>query len=343
VAVALALLVHGGLILLAERSDRIRDPAFGDKLAKLEARIESRPQPARTMILLGSSRTLLGFRGERAEQLLRDEFAEEHPVAFNFGIPASGPITHRVYLQRLLKAGIRPDFLIVEILPPALQDGPGGPVEAAFFTGDRLASAELELVQRHGYDPHFTREQWRENWQNPLFALRHKLLARVVPSWVPPAARADWSRGTDASGWTTPPRQTITPEDRAEREAKIRTDFASALAELEPERRPFAALREIVSICQEQQIPLQLLLMPEDAKFRALYPPQVQQKLLHSMQHLADSTGTPLIDARLWLADDEFYDGHHMFTVGANTFTDRLTREVLLPHFRQRLSPRGPR
>jgi hypothetical protein len=41
-----------------------------------------------------------------------------------------------------------------------------------------------------------------------------------------------------------------------------------------------------------------------------------------------------VIDAREWLPDEQFRDSHHMFTAGAEAFTDRLTRDVIVPHLR---------
>jgi hypothetical protein len=39
----------------------------------------------------------------------------------------------------------------------------------------------------------------------------------------------------------------------------------------------------------------------------------------------------PLIDARDWVDDDGFWDGHHMLPAGAAQFTHRFEREALQP------------
>ena len=37
------------------------------------------------------------------------------------------------------------------------------------------------------------------------------------------------------------------------------------------------------------------------------------------------------VDAREWLPDSSFSDGHHMLRPGAELFSDRLNREVIAP------------
>ncbi len=332
-AVLLVLGAHLGMMTATEHSDRLRDPPFGDKLAKLEQLQRKAESEAPCIVVLGSSRTLLGFHGEHAEHEIKQTLGTR-AIAFNFGTPASGPITHLVYLKRLLAAGLRPNLLILEVLPPALQDGIGGPVEAAIFPGDRLASHEVPIVVQYGYDAKQTYQQQRANTVNPWASMRDRLLARVLSSWVAEGSRLDWSRNTDAHGWSTPPRQSITASERVEREAKIRADFAMPLATMEPKRRPFAALREILDICQCERIPVQMLLMPEDATFRKLYAPQVTQKLLNAMNALGAEKHVPFVNAREWLNDDDFYDGHHMFRQGALKFTSKLTSEIIVPFLR---------
>src|SRR5207253_1220111 len=79
----------------------VRDPIARMKWDRLHAR------PAEcSAIMLGSSRALHGFRA--------DQFDE---TAFNFGLPAAGPIRAGAVWRRLCADGIRPRLLIVEILP----------------------------------------------------------------------------------------------------------------------------------------------------------------------------------------------------------------------------------
>src|SRR5437764_14565018 len=87
--------------------------------------------------MLGATSTGYGFHAGRIEAEVRRELGRPAAV-FNFGIPASGPVTHLVYARRLIADGHRPDLLLVEVLPPALADLPGGPLESQSLFGDRL-------------------------------------------------------------------------------------------------------------------------------------------------------------------------------------------------------------
>ena len=242
-------------------------------------------------------------------------------------------ITQLVYLKRLLHAGIVPDLLLIEVLPPALADGPDGPGEQAFFTGERLSRSEIELVEAHGFRREPLRSAWRESIYSPASALRFQLLGRTVPSWIEPKLRCDWSRSTDAHGWTTPPRQSVTAEERAERTASAASEYRATLANLSVEGRPLAALRGVLELCRECGIPCRVVVMPEAPTFQSLYAPGLSGLIVAAIDAIARQNGNALIDARNWLAEEDLYDGHHLFRAGAERFTRRLTEEAIRPRF----------
>lgn len=312
VAVGLFAAVQFGFGTAADTDARLRDPAFADKIARLNRLNCDRPT-----LMLGSSRTLLGFHAARFEQTTCSP-------AFNFGTPATGPITHLVYLNRLLNRGIVPKALLLEVLPPMLADGDGGPIEQTFLTGERLTGDEVATVEELGFQPTAVRPKWRESVYAPWYSLRCQLVGRVAPSWLPWNHRYDWGRKTDEFGWATPPRQSVTDDERAEHLAKAHKEYATTLARLNPHGRPLLALRRIVDTCRERGIPVVLVLMPEATTFRAMYPAGLDEKIDTELKSL----GVPLIDARGWLADDDFYDGHHPFTAGAEKFTDELAKRL---------------
>lgn len=321
--VALTLGLQFGFGAYAEHNPKRKDPTYGDKFEKLAARSDGRP----LVLMLGSSRTLLGFHAGQVEGELPGV------RAFNFGTPASGPITHRVYLRRLLDAGVVPALLLIEVLPPALADGADGPGEQLFLTGERLSSSEVDLVARFGFREDRLRSAWRDSVYAPASALRFQLLGRVVPSWIPWNLRGDWSRNTDAHGWATPPRQTVTREERAERTANADAEYRATLAVTTPEGRPMRALAELLDLCRERGIRTRVIAMPEAPTFRRLYPDGLSDRIAKSLEIVANANGAGFSDARHWLAEDDFYDGHHLFRVGAEGFTRRLTAEAIRPHF----------
>lgn len=312
VAVGLFAAVQLGFGTAADTDARLRDPAFADKFAKLERLKCDRPA-----VMLGSSRTLLGFHAERFEQATGS-------AAFNFGTPATGPITHLVYLNRLLDRGITPKVLLLEVLPPMLADGDGGPIEQTFLSGERLTGDEVATVEGFGFRPDAVRPKWRESVYAPWYSLRCQVVGRLAPSWLPWNHRYDWGRKTDPHGWATPPRTSVTEEERGEQVAKARAEYADTLAGLNPQGRPLDAVKRIVTICRERGIPVVLVLMPEATTFRAMYPAGLDERIDGTLKSL----GVRLIDARGWLADDAFYDGHHPFTGGAERFTDELAKRL---------------
>src|SRR5204863_266374 len=80
----------------------------------------------------------------------------------------------------------------------------------------------------------------------------------------------------------------------------------------------------------EKAIPVRLVLMPEADDFRALYPPATRERLDGFLRGL----GAECIDARTWVPQSEFTDGHHLLRGGAAIFSERLTREAIAPFFR---------
>ena len=78
-------------------------------------------------------------------------------------------------------------------------------------------------------------------------------------------------------------------------------------------------------------IPARLVLMPEGSPFRSWYGLGANDRLLAFLRVVSSEYDVPLTDARGWLPDEEFSDGHHMLEAGAVAFTDRLTREVIAP------------
>lgn len=314
-----------GLAAAAEAWPGIRDPMYGDKAKKLRKRIDAASAGAPVVVMLGSSRTGMAFDGARAEDALGGG-----TVAFNFGVPAAGPITELVYLQRLLDDGIVPDLLLVEVLPSMLADGPAAPLERNWFLGDRLLRHEQSVVIRYGFDADAVQARWRGSVLMPWYTLRFQVMSRLSPSALPGHVRLDWGRAADAWGWTTTPTQTPDAAERSRKLAQAHAEYAATLADLRPGGPAATALRDLIAECRERDIRMRLVLLPEGTPFRGWYPPPVEARLTAFLGTL----NAEVIDARRWLPDDAFVDSHHMLAVGAEAFTDRLTQEVIAPALR---------
>ncbi len=316
----------------------VADPPYADKVRRIGRLERAAPDGAPRVILLGTSRTGYGFAAGRVQSAAAD--AGTPAVVFNFGIPAAGPITHLVYLRRLLSDGHRPDFLLLEVLPPLLAEMPGGPYEGRLLKGDILTRDEIDVVARYAVPRDPLRERWRAAALSPVHEHRFKLLGRVFPSALPWQLRYDWARAPDPNGWNVSFAESVSDDRRARETAAAVAEYRDVVRRDLPAGPTVAALRDTLALCRAERIPVALVLCPEATTFRAIYPSHVEPKLAGFLAGLTAEFGCPVADARGWVADDQFIDGHHLLRSGAATFTDRLGAEVVLPFLRAR-TPRG--
>jgi len=321
---------HLGLAFAAEAAFTVRDPVYADRAAAL-ARVERNlPAGAPLVVMLGTSRTGNGFDARRAGERLTAKLGRRAD-AFNFGLPAAGPVLHRVHLARLLAAGHRPALLLVEILPPSVAVLADGPLEAKFLDGGRFTRDEVTLLAGYGMPREKLTRQRRETLVAPWYALRFPLLGRVAPAAIPAGRRHDEGRTSDSHGWYRIWEEALPPKAIADANTRARRDYADILRDLTPGGPAAGALRDTLALAREHAIPTRLVLMPEAAEFRAMYSPAAARRLDRWVRQLARDAGCPVVDARDWVRDAGFVDGHHLLPGGSATFTDRLTDEVLAP------------
>ena len=183
--------------------------------------------------MLGTSRAGFGFHGRKAEEQLSAALGRP-AIAFNFGVPASGPVTHLIYFRRLLADGHRPDLLLLEVLPSSLAEQEEGPTEQKFLSGDRLCRSELPLAVGYGFPADRTHASWRASVALPWYNLRFPVLGRAAAGWLPWAYRQDWGRTVDDHGWLCPITTELSPEARARGLAQARLEYAGYLAAMTP-------------------------------------------------------------------------------------------------------------
>ena len=109
---------------------KARDPEFAAKFERLQARLDEHPnQPL--ILMLGSSRTLLMLDAGS----LHPDWNGTPAQVFNFGMKGSGPLLELLCLERLLKAGVRPNLLLLEVFPRALQSSAGSFARRSLVSG----------------------------------------------------------------------------------------------------------------------------------------------------------------------------------------------------------------
>jgi hypothetical protein len=319
-----------GLAIAAESSLVVRDPIYADREARLTSVEGELTAGSPVVVMLGTSRTGNGFDASRASEHLSRTLGRP-AAAFNFGVAASGPILHRMHLARLLAAGHRPTLLLVEVLPPSLAELKDGPLEAKFLDGSRFLREELGLLAEYGIASEKVRAEWHGTLIAPWYALRFQLLGRLAPSALPFLRRCDESRTCDSHGWHRIWEEVLTPAGFEDGRRRARESYQDILRDFRPGGEAARALRDTLVLARQNGIPTRLVLMPESEWFRSFYSPAGLAQFEEWIGQLAAETGCPLTDARRWIPDSGFADGHHLLPGSAAKFSDRLTDEVIVP------------
>jgi hypothetical protein len=321
----------------------VRDPLFAGQLHRL--RICQAQAPGRPLVLmLGSSRTFEGFLAARAssfcvngegsgsgtaENSRTPTGASSAPLIFNFGLTSSFSLLELVYLHRLLAAGVRPDLLLIEVLPASLNKLDGRLLEEIWLDAGRLTASELALVQQY----HTERRRLVRYWcASRCFAC----------AWY--AGELQRHLGLNFSCWAQEPvdshgRYTgwsgdVTPGDRRWGTAVTRWQYQDSFGEFHLAEGSAQALHELLLCCRQERIPTTLVLMPEGPEFRSWYTPAMRQGLAAFLDELKQEYQVPIADAREWIGEEGFRDSNHLIGAGTVTFTDRFVREVILPDAR---------
>ncbi len=310
-----------------------RDREYGLRLARLQARRDA--NPGRPLLLaLGSSRVAVGFRPV-ALPVLRDAHGRE-VIAFNFGALGAGPAAELVWLRRLLRDGVRPDWLLVEFWPPYWEPDSRAE-EGRVLQPERLSWADIRVLERlGGRDGTALRRAWIQDRLFPWHTHRRPFLADIAPRWhLQDAADRDrerWLR-PDATGWISyldlwEPAGIRPPRAQVERDWQR---FAAGLARAQFTGPPARAFEELLALCRREGIQPLVAVLPEGREFQALYPPGVRTAAAAYLRHLTADLSVPVVDARDWSLEADFPDGYHLFPTAAARFTGRLGREFLEP------------
>ncbi len=252
-------------------------------------------------IVLGSSRTVWAFR---PEQLTEPDGV--HWV--NGAHVGAGPTLDRVILHRFLRDGIRPTVVVLEVMPPFFVK------ENNRFVVGHFAVSEMPLARRYsdkpfGYDYHF---------------LRHRL--RRAPDLVRVTDPLAGYQIHDARGGRIAEID-MSPADRAKRTAAAFKEHGEYLRRMTVRPAADLAFRDTLREAADHGIRVVVLRAPEGPTFRSWYDPEGLKRFDEYIAGVAGEFGTPVIDARLWLDEEDFFDSHHALKRGADKFTLRFARE----------------
>jgi hypothetical protein len=300
----------------------VYDPEYAARLARLQARRAEHPDRP-LLLLLGSSRTGQLFRPEQMPPLADTDGRTVLP--FNFSRNGGGPVYSRLAYSRLCQENLKPDWVVVELMPALMT----ARYERYFYTS--VTAGELRDLARYisgrravGF--------YAKLHLLPGYKNRTGLLRSVAPSWVMPGGADDPEATIDALGGEGKRIRPSMPDaERRAEDARVSAGYAEILANYAIDPGADRALRDLLRACREGGTRVAVIRTPESTTFRAAYRPDALATLDAYAADLTREFGVKVIDARRWLADEQFEDGHHPLLSGQVTFTARLHREVLVP------------
>lgn len=307
------------------------NPDYWVRLARIQAR--QRDAGGRPLaVMLGSSRPMSGLR---TDLLVKEELGLP-AVVCNFAHAHSGPLRELIALRRLLAAGIKPQYAIIEVWVPFLAQK-GFYSEYDAIIKDHPDWPDLPVVARY----------YRERWEpfmrlcvqslTPAVHYRSEVLYAVAPWLLSRAAvmNYEWQvgRADTADAWGTMPiaEGRLGPKELAGSIEKGRAVTEPVLADLHLHPISERAFHEVLTECTTRGIRPMLVLMPEHSAMRSWYSPASRARVEEMVERLSQAYGAPAVDARLWLADEGFADYCHYDLQGASELTRRLAVEALRP------------
>ncbi len=325
--VGIQLLLDLGVVA---RCPEVYDPEYAWHLKTLRARLAEKPNRP-LLVLVGSSRTKVSFLPEQLPPLRTASGAEV--VAFNFSHFMAGPVMNLQEVRRLLRNGIRPQWLVVELMPPWLGD-------ASQYIALTTAGQDDFPVTRRYLKPTSVYGSFLKRQLVPAYQHRRFLAGRAIPEWI---AEDDAEQVANSLGGH-PQLFGPDPDPPTVRQMTelARQDYSPQVQDLHIAEISDRATRELIDLCRQHGIALVLLLTPEGPSFQSWYSAESRQRIDRYCTALSQECHVPLIDARNWLDEVDFFDSHHVMLHGAEKFTSRLGREVLQPLVEGRLAEASP-
>jgi hypothetical protein len=194
-----------------------------------------------------------------------------------------------------------------------------------------MQSGELAWLRAYAPQPWNLLKQWITARCLPCTHSRGELRHRFrldMPSRAALCAKV--TSRVDEYGWEIQFKE-VTAEQRDYFTRITHGQYDPALADSQLARQSARALGDLLDLCRKEGIPVALVLMPEASYFRACYAPAVNAFLHDFLTGVQQHWHVPLIDARQWIEDKYFWDGHHLLPAGAAVFTDRFERNALRP------------
>jgi hypothetical protein len=329
-----ALLQIGWRVVIDRWVPELRDPTFEIKARRLAEIRAAHPKPPVTVVMVGSSITCNVFKAASLEDLLVSELGQAAAV-INMGNLGAGPLTQLIWIKRLVRRGLRPDFVFIEVAPHIYHHR-GEPPDATRFPPPLLNEADLDVVERYVADPRL-RQKWGEYRWLPCYAHRLAILNYLAQVLVPEADQTElWGRGADPRFWC--PLDPRAPEQLQGIRARLKETFGDAYRDFTPGTSSVQALEELLEFLQKEKISACLVMVPQGPTLRSLFPVEKLRAFENKVADLNRVHGGSFVRALDWLEEAMFTDSMHPTAAGAEIFTERMAREVLLPTLLKNMS-----
>ncbi len=293
-----------GLSIAMEHiSPQWRDPEYGYKLRELKDRLREDPDRP-LMLVIGSSRSGLGVSPD--EFHLEGGAGSKAPIVFNMAISGSGPLFELMSLKRVLGEGIRPRWVMLEVLAPLLYQEPAWS-EWNWLNVNRLSLSDVLLLSRYSDDPRRLQRHWLESRIAPSYSHRFYLMGQYFPAWLPLDLRNDAWWQIDGYGYRTAPMpDVVVGPTRARLVANAKREYFHALQNFKVAEKSNRAMREIMDTCKANDLPVLVYLMPEGAEFRSWYKPGTAEAIQAYLDTLKRDYQVDIVDARTWFEERVF-------------------------------------
>ncbi|MGH9640391.1 MAG: DUF1574 family protein, partial [Bryobacteraceae bacterium] len=228
--------------LIASANEARKWPA----LRRLAAKDGDRP----LLLMLGGSRACWGFRAGDLDGM---PDSDGRPLrVYNFGIPATGPIYSLFYLRDLLAEGIRPRFVLIEYVPPLMNEGQRGALSEEGMTGFAWLSAHrmrqwLPYLRR----PKRRIHTWLEARLAPCYAFRRQLQLEL--QFLVEGKSFPMHEPVDAWGWHLPALLPLPSYELLYRRNMARIGYPPGLRRFRLGKIQTKALRDLLELCRREK------------------------------------------------------------------------------------------
>jgi hypothetical protein len=330
---ALAMLWGGAAFVVEGCVPCLIDPSYDSRLQYIRRARSADPARTCTVVILGSSRAYTGLHAPRLDPYLSAELGRPVSVA-NLSMLAQLFLYDLVTWRRLQRDGVRPDLLIIEVLPALLYGDDPGQLDQNRMPTKRLGLFDLPVAERYapGVRPHLGRDV-ALNAAATVYSRRFAITSALAPELVVGQEDTNTYLAWDINREDWLPRDP-TPDMRAVSLADSARGFGVMVKDFRARR--CAMVCELLASARATGVPTALLVMPEGPTYRGWYGPGAWESILAWLDETAREYGAAVINTRDWVDDEEeFLDSHHLLPAGADRFTDRLGREQLLPLLRR--------